>query len=306
MQFLKLHKTINQKYIHTMSKMTHSRKSLCIVKCHSENKNAILRPKKFDSFLGVKSHCAKIMYSTSSTSHQNATCLQSYKIMSQRLLETDFPSTRNPSIIKRSGKPGNLNLRPVSTSGSMPKNLSATEWQYEPSFGRNSGSMSRVQTSFDVNPRHAALPHNVGGPPPGPNRTGSLKKALTTSDEDDEVDSEETRPLQRLPKPQVKPNNSHSSTSDYHSDENPNLLPVEHRELPGFRLQHFNNRYFKQQVLLRRIFSLESTLLLERTKVNSKEFLGHQWICCCKDSMEFSGKNCTLVYFSRFLLLLDS
>lgn len=127
----------------------------------------------------------------------------------------------------------------------MPKNLSATEWQYEPSFGRNSGSMSRVQTSFDVNPRHAALPHNVGGPPPGPNRTGSLKKALTTSDEDDEVDSEETRPLQRLPKPQVKPNNSHSSTSDYHSDENPNLLPVEHRELPGFRLQHFNNRHRK-------------------------------------------------------------
>ena len=100
MQFLKLHKTINQKYIHTMSKMTHSRKSLCIVKCHSENKNAILRPKKFDSFFGVKSHCAKIMYSTSSTSHQNATCLQSYKIMSQRLLETDFPST-NPQV-KRS------------------------------------------------------------------------------------------------------------------------------------------------------------------------------------------------------------
>ena len=103
---------------------------------------------------------------------------------------------------------------------------------------------------------------------PGPNRTGSLKKALTTSDEDDEVDSEETRPLQRLPKPQVKPNNSHSSTSDYHSDENPNLLPVEHRELPGFRLQHFNNRYypFQKQVLLRRIFSLESTLLKEEGK----------------------------------------
>lgn len=189
--------------------------------------------------------------------------------MSQRLLETDFPSTRNPSIIKRSNqfKPGNLNLRPVSTSGSMPKNLSATEWQYEPSFGRNSGSMSRVQTSFDVNPRHtAALPHVSHSQ--GPNRTGSLKKALTTSDEDDEVDSEETRPLQRLPKPQVKPNNSHSSTSDYHSDENPNLLPVEHRELPGFRLQHFNNRYypFQKQVLLRRIFSLESTLLKEEGK----------------------------------------
>ena len=165
--------------------------------------------------------------------------------MSQRLLETDFPSTRNP-IIKRSSKPPNLNLRPVSTSGSMPKNLSATEWQYEPSFGRT-GSMSRVQTSFDVNPSN----HSVRLPPPmpnqhqpGPNRTGSLKKALTTSDEDDEVDSEETRPLQRIAKTQVKPNNSQSSTSDYHSDENPNLLPVEHRELPGFRLQHFN-RYWQ-------------------------------------------------------------
>ena len=143
--------------------------------------------------------------------------------MSQRLLETDFPSQR-PSIVKRPQRPPNLNLRPISTSGSMPKNLSATDWQYEPSF--RTGSMSRVQTSFDVNP-------NV------PGRTGSLKKALTTSDEDDEVDNmSETRPLRV--KAVAKPNNSHSSTSDYHSDENPNLLPVEHRELPSFRLQNFN------------------------------------------------------------------
>lgn len=50
---------------------------------------------------------------------------------------------------------GNINLRPISTSGSMPKNLmassasaAASEWQYEPTF--RPGSMSRVQTSFAV------------------------------------------------------------------------------------------------------------------------------------------------------------
>ena len=100
------------------------------------------------------------------------------------------------------------------------------------------------------------------------NRTGSLRKAFTTSDESDEevveaVD-DERRPLQQPP-PQPQPrdhlrpqqqqsqqkqtklkiNNSQSSTSDYHSDpndnENPNLLPVEHRELPNtFRLHQLN------------------------------------------------------------------
>ena len=93
-------------------------------------------------------------------------------------------------------------------------------------------------------------------------RTGSLRKAFTTSDESDEevveaVD-DERRPLQQPP-PQPQPrdhlrpqqqsqqkqtklkiNNSQSSTSDYHSDENPNLLPVEHRELPNFRLHQLN------------------------------------------------------------------
>ena len=99
-------------------------------------------------------------------------------------------------------------------------------------------------------------------------RTGSLRKAFTTSDESDEevveaVD-DERRPLQQQP-PQPQPrdhlrpqqqqsqqkqtklkiNNSQSSTSDYHSDpndnENPNLLPVEHRELPNtFRLHQLN------------------------------------------------------------------
>ena len=132
-------------------------------------------------------------------------------------------------------------------------------------------------------------PHRppVGGHNPGPDRTdrgpavqqknsgviigrtGSLRKAFTTSDESDEEVAEavddERRPLQQQqqpPQPQprdhlrpqqqsqqkqtkLKINNSQSSTSDYHSDpndnENPNLLPVEHRELPNtFRLHQLN------------------------------------------------------------------
>ena len=93
--------------------------------------------------------------------------------MSQRLLETDFPWT-NPQV-KRSLSPeyrpgGNLNLRPLSTSGSMPKNLtsvtSASEWQYEPTF--RPGSMSRVQTSFNAIPlvsNPSALNSNRPQPP---------------------------------------------------------------------------------------------------------------------------------------------
>ena len=64
---------------------------------------------------------------------------------------------------------GNINLRPISTSGSMPKNLmassasaAASEWQYEPTF--RPGSMSRVQTSFAVvtNPATShSQQHNV-------------------------------------------------------------------------------------------------------------------------------------------------
>ena len=134
------------------------------------------------------------------------------KIMSQRLLETDFPSTR-PQIRRE---------RPHSGLQMSSKNISsASDWQYEPSF--RSGSMSRVQTSFSV-----------------VNRTGSLKKALTTSDEEEEAAASETRPLQ------TKPNNSQSSTSDYHSNDehNPNLLPVEHRELPQFRLLQLQQRYY--------------------------------------------------------------
>lgn len=161
--------------------------------------------------------------------------------MSQRLLETDFPSGSGRPQVKRSlsrDRPSS-HVRPVSSSGSMPKNLmmasssgghaAASEWQYEPTF--RTGSMSRVQTSFSVNP--AAV-----------GRTGSLRKAFTTSDEEEDLEEEEARPLttnqpvvehtQQKSKPHN--NNSQSSTSDYHSDENPNLLPVEHRELPQFRL----------------------------------------------------------------------
>ena len=210
--------------------------------------------------------------------------------MSQRLLETDFPST-NPQV-KRSlsreynRQPANLHLRPLSTSGSMPKNLmassasaTASEWQYEPTF--RPGSMSRVQTSFaGGNPATHGVA-SAAKPPPLPptqqhrgghggqghgghvannsgvviGRTGSLRKAFTTSDEEDEaVADDERRPLQQQPQQPQRPqhpqsqqqkqtkhnNNSQSSTSDYHSDENPNLLPVEHRELPNFRLHQLN------------------------------------------------------------------
>lgn len=169
--------------------------------------------------------------------------------MSQRLLETDFPSGSRPQVKRSlSREQQQRSVRPVSTSGSMPKNLmmassssgghaAASEWQYEPTF--RTGSMSRVQTSFSVNPPQSA---SVG-------RTGSLRKAFTTSDEEEDLEEEEeVQPLtnQRPPPPvehiqqksKKKPhnNNSQSSTSDYHSDENPNLLPVEHRELPQFRL----------------------------------------------------------------------
>ena len=204
--------------------------------------------------------------------------------MSQRLLETDFPST-NPQVkrsLSREYRPANLHLRPLSTSGSMPKNLmasaTASEWQYEPTF--RPGSMSRVQTSFaGGNPAThgpstaASAAASAAQPPPLPHtqqhrgghgghvannsvvvigRTGSLRKAFTTSDEEDEaVADDERRPLQQQqqqpqrPQPQQQKqtkhnNNSQSSTSDYHSDENPNLLPVEHRELPNFRLHQLN------------------------------------------------------------------
>ena len=85
-------------------------------------------------------------------------------------------------------------------------------------------------------------------------RTGSLRKAFTTSeDEEEEYETEllEKRPLQRPLKnssnqnshsAKNKQNVSQSSTSDYHSDENPNLLPVEHRELPNFSLHQLNSR----------------------------------------------------------------
>lgn len=217
--------------------------------------------------------------------------------MSQRLLETDFPSGgqnhhhyqrhhhHKPAVqIRRSvastttptreqSRPPNLVLaRPLSTSGAgtMPKSYatSASEWQYEPSLitsSNRTGSMSRVQTSFAVKQQPQQIEAVV-------TRTGSLRKAFmtsTTSDEEDEL-MEETRPLHRPQHhpshPQQPPtnnstvtssvevksrphggvtttttgNNSQSSTSDYHSDENPNLLPVEHRELPSFRLQQFN------------------------------------------------------------------
>ena len=213
--------------------------------------------------------------------------------MSQRLLETDFPSGgqhhhhhqrhhhhHKPAVqIRRSvasstgeglreqSRPPNLVLRPLSTSGgTMPKSYatasSASEWQYEPSLissSNRTGSMSRVQTSFAVKQQPQQTEAVV-------TRTGSLRKAFMTSTTSDEEDEEETRPLHRPQHPQTHPhpvtsvtsevnkqprgphgvantttgNNSQSSTSDYHSDENPNLLPVEHRELPSFRLQQFN------------------------------------------------------------------
>ena len=165
--------------------------------------------------------------------------------MSQRLLETDFPSANKPQI-KRSisrDRPPNLVLRPLSTSGgTMPKSYtaSASEWQYEPSLitSNRTGSMSRVQTSFAV--KQPQQPHHTEARTEAiVTRTGSLRKAFTSTTSDE--DEEETRPLHRPPvtsKPHG--NNSQSSTSDYHSDENPNLLPVEHRELPSFRLQQFN------------------------------------------------------------------
>ena len=168
--------------------------------------------------------------------------------MSQRLLETDFPSAAYKPQIRRSSsreRPPNLSLRPVSTSGgTMPKNYSsASEWQYEPSLMTTSrtGSMSRVQTSFAVKqPQHTEA-HIV-------TRTGSLRKAFTSTTSDE--DEEETRPLHRphnnhnntvtSTASKTHANNSQSSTSDYHSDENPNLLPVEHRELPSFRLNQLH------------------------------------------------------------------
>ena len=119
--------------------------------------------------------------------------------MSQRLLETDFPST-NPQVkrsLSREYRPANLNLRPLSTSGSMPKNLtsvtSASEWQYEPTF--RPGSMSRVQTSFNTVGNNPSASSNSNKPQPRPlqnsgviiGRTGSLRKAFTTSDEEDEA-----------------------------------------------------------------------------------------------------------------------
>lgn len=99
--------------------------------------------------------------------------------------------------------------------------------------------MSRVQTSFAVTPNSTAVTTlEVGG------RTGSLRKAFTTSDEDEDGE-EELRPLKpasasTTPNKKAAKNNSQSSTSDYHSDENPNLLPLEHRELPSFRLENYN------------------------------------------------------------------
>ena len=148
------------------------------------------------------------------------------------------------------------------------------------SISNRTGSMSRVQTSFAVTAKQQQQPrveqqsesrHVV-------TRTGSLRKAFMTSTTSDEEDEDlETRPLHRpqhhpphhhpppsgisgsgpsqnstvtsaevkSPRPHgavttTTGNNSQSSTSDYHSDENPNLLPVEHRELPSFRLQQFN------------------------------------------------------------------
>ena len=169
--------------------------------------------------------------------------------MSQRLLETDFPSSAYKPQVRRSSsreRPPNLSLRPVSTSGgTMPKNYSssASEWQYEPSLMTTSrtGSMSRVQTSFAVKqPQHTEAIVT---------RTGSLRKAFTSTTSDE--DEEETRPLHRphnnhnntvtsSTTSKTHGNNSQSSTSDYHSDENPNLLPVEHRELPSFRLNQLH------------------------------------------------------------------
>ena len=177
--------------------------------------------------------------------------------MSQRLLETDFPSAsvakaqhrhyQPAQIVSAKRGPGNrpTNLRPLSTSGSMPRNLmasvggsaAASEWQYEPTF--RTGSMSRVQTSFSVRDNSSTQ-----------QRTGSLRKAFNSATSDEDEDGlemvEESRPLQhtvhqKQNQSKVK-QNSQSSTSDYHSDENPNLLPVEHRELPQFRLHQLNNR----------------------------------------------------------------
>jgi hypothetical protein len=203
--------------------------------------------------------------------------------MSQRLLETDFPLGQNQqkpaSAMRRSASrdrppPLNLTTRPLSTTGSMPKNITASEWQYEPSLAYSrTGSMSRVQTSFGSNPTGRPVvvttrQQSEGGAGPTPagggvvGRTGSLRRAFTTTSDEEEADEceEETRPLHssshvnrqplppsQRPRPQITTastvNNSQSSTSDYHSDENPNLLPQEHRDLPpSFRLQNNFNR----------------------------------------------------------------
>ena len=89
----------------------------------------------------------------------------------------------------------------------MPKNLtsvtSASEWQYEPTF--RPGSMSRVQTSFNTVGNNPSASSNSNKPQPRPlqnsgviiGRTGSLRKAFTTSDEEDEATGDdERRPLQ--------------------------------------------------------------------------------------------------------------
>ena len=144
----------------------------------------------------------------------------------------------------------------------MPKNATsaASEWQYEPSLSTRTASMSKVQTSFASGSPVATMNASTQsggreGGGNGPHRTGSLKRALT-SDEEEEHEQEfedERRPLQQpRSQPQVhgkrpqavsskQGNNSNSSTSDYHSDENhPHLLPTEHRDLPSYRLQNFS------------------------------------------------------------------
>ena len=144
-----------------------------------------------------------------------------------------------------------------------------SQHQQRPPVGGHGPSLDRTDRGPAVQQKNSGV--IIG-------RTGSLRKAFTTSDESDEevveaVD-DERRPLQQPPQPQprdhlrpqqqsqqkqtkLKINNSQSSTSDYHSDpndnENPNLLPVEHRELPNtFRL-HQLNRWIEWITIINRL-----------------------------------------------------
>ncbi len=247
--------------------------------------------------------------------------------MSERLLETDFPSNeyeleRRGSVKMRKNSSEERQAsryqyaqyaqphphrahhqRPLSTSGpsgdrdrghaahgvsTMPKHSTtsaASEWQYEPSLSTRTASMSRVQTSFAGGTPVASVASQTKLPVPAeptspPYRTGSLKRALT-SDEEEEYEDERrqlqaplVQPHHRGYQPQVvsvatqspkriknkQGNNSNSSTSDYHSDENHHnqqqLLPTEHRDLPSFRLQNFNNASQSHPRSVRKSFHL--------------------------------------------------